>query len=41
MTFTRTELDVSALADLRIAVYCPLDDDTRERLPRTRRDKRP
>jgi hypothetical protein len=39
MTFTRTELDVSALADLRIAVYCPADDDTRGRLPRTRRDK--
>ncbi len=37
MTFTRTELDVSAAAGLRIAVYCPLDDDTRARLPRTRR----
>lgn len=41
MTFTRTELDVSALADLRIAVYSPLDGDTRDRLPRTRRSKRP
>jgi transcriptional regulator with XRE-family HTH domain len=41
MTFTRTELDVSAVADLRIAVYSPLGDDTRGRLPRTRRDKRP
>jgi len=40
MTFTRTELDVSALADLRIAVYSPLDDDTRGRLPRTRRENR-
>jgi transcriptional regulator with XRE-family HTH domain len=40
MTFTRTELDVSSMADLRIAVYCPLDDDTRGRLPRTRRDMR-
>jgi hypothetical protein len=40
MTLTRTELDVSALADLRIAVYSPLDDDTRGRLPRTRRENR-
>jgi hypothetical protein len=39
MTFTRTELDVTAVPDLRIAAYSPLDDDTRERLPRTRRDK--
>jgi len=36
MTFTRTELDVSAAAGLRIAAYVPLDDDTRARLPRTR-----
>jgi len=41
MTFTRTELDVSVMADLRIAVYSPMDDDTRGRLPQTRRDKRP
>jgi transcriptional regulator with XRE-family HTH domain len=40
MTFTRTELDVSTMADLRIAVYSPLDDETRRRLPATRRDKR-
>jgi hypothetical protein len=40
MTFTRTELDVSAMADLRMAVYSPLDDDTRGRLPRTRRGQR-
>jgi transcriptional regulator with XRE-family HTH domain len=40
MTFTRTELDVSTAAGLRISVYCPLDDDTRARLPRTRRDQR-
>jgi transcriptional regulator with XRE-family HTH domain len=39
MSFTRTELDVSAVAGLRIAVYSPVDDDTRERLPRTRRDE--
>jgi transcriptional regulator with XRE-family HTH domain len=37
MTFTRTELDVSSVADLRVAVYTPQDDDTRERLPHTRR----
>ena len=41
MTFTRTELDVSAMTGLRIAVYSPLDDETRGRLPRTRRDQRP
>ena len=40
MTFTRTELDVSAAAGLRISVYCPLDDDTRSRLPLTRRGRR-
>jgi len=40
MTFTRTELDVSSVADLRVAVYSPHDDDTRERLRRTRRDAR-
>jgi transcriptional regulator with XRE-family HTH domain len=37
MTFTRTELDVMSVTDLRIAAYTPLDDDTRARLPRTRR----
>jgi len=39
MTFTRSELDVLSVADLHIAVYSPADDDTRGRLPRTRRDK--
>jgi transcriptional regulator with XRE-family HTH domain len=39
MTFTRTELDVASMTGLRIAVYSPVDDDTRERLPRTRRDQ--
>lgn len=39
MTFTRTELDVASMTDLRIAVYSPVDDDTRGRLPRTRRDQ--
>jgi transcriptional regulator with XRE-family HTH domain len=37
MTFTRTEFEVSAVPGLRIAVYSPQDDDTRARLPRTRR----
>jgi transcriptional regulator with XRE-family HTH domain len=37
MTFTRAELDVSGIADLRIAVYSPADGDTRARLPSTRR----
>ena len=41
MTFTRAELDVSGMADLRIAVYSPADDDTRARLPRTRRPRQP
>jgi hypothetical protein len=41
MTFTRAELDVSGTADLRIAVYSPADDDTRARLPRTRRPSQP
>jgi transcriptional regulator with XRE-family HTH domain len=37
MTFTRTELHVAAAPDLRIAVYSPLDEATRARLPLTRR----
>jgi transcriptional regulator with XRE-family HTH domain len=40
MTFTRTELDVLSVADLRVAAYSPQDDDTRERLPRARRGAR-
>ena len=39
MTFTRAELDVSGMTDLRIAAYSPADDDTRARLPRTRRPR--
>jgi hypothetical protein len=39
MALTRTELDVSAVAGLRFAVYSPADDETRARLPRTRRAK--
>lgn len=38
LTFTRTELDVSAVPDLRISVFSPVDSDTRSRLPLTRRD---
>ncbi len=37
MTFTRTDLDVSAAPGLRLTVYSPHDDATRERLRRTRR----
>jgi transcriptional regulator with XRE-family HTH domain len=37
MTLTRTELDVAAVPDLRIATYSPVDDETRGRLPLTRR----
>lgn len=39
MTFTRTEFDVSGIPDLRIAAYSPVDDETRQRLPRTRRPR--
>jgi transcriptional regulator with XRE-family HTH domain len=39
ITLTRTELDVSATADLRISVYSPVDDETRSRLAMTRRPK--
>jgi transcriptional regulator with XRE-family HTH domain len=37
MTLTRTELDVSATAEMRISVFTPVDADTRDRLPQTRR----
>jgi transcriptional regulator with XRE-family HTH domain len=40
MTFIRTDFDVSAAPGLRVAVYSPHDDDTRARLPRTRRTPR-
>jgi hypothetical protein len=40
MTLTRTELDVAAAPDLRIAVYSPQDEATRARLPLTRRSGR-
>ena len=39
LTFTRTELDVIAVADVRIHVYTPIDDGTRARLPLTRRHR--
>jgi transcriptional regulator with XRE-family HTH domain len=37
LSFTRTELDVAAVPDLRLNVYTPVDDETRIRLPLTRR----
>jgi len=40
MTLTRTELDVTAVPGLRIATYSAADDETRDRLPLTRRPKR-
>jgi transcriptional regulator with XRE-family HTH domain len=39
MAFTRTELDVAVAPGLRIAVYSPLDEATRARLPLTRRGR--
>jgi transcriptional regulator with XRE-family HTH domain len=41
MTLTRTELDVSAATEMRISVYTPVDTDTRNRLPQTRRTRQP
>jgi transcriptional regulator with XRE-family HTH domain len=40
LNLVSTELAVSAEADLRISVYTPNDEDTRERLVHTRRDRR-
>jgi transcriptional regulator with XRE-family HTH domain len=40
LTLTRTQLDLPAVPDLHIAVYSPADDDTRIRLPQTRRPDR-
>jgi transcriptional regulator with XRE-family HTH domain len=37
MTFIRTEYEVSAVPGLRLAAYSPADDDSRARLPQTRR----
>jgi hypothetical protein len=37
LAFTRTELDVAAVPDLRLHVYTPIDEETRARLPLTRR----
>jgi transcriptional regulator with XRE-family HTH domain len=37
ITLTRTEMDLPAVPDLRIAAYSPADDDSRARLPLTRR----
>jgi transcriptional regulator with XRE-family HTH domain len=36
LTFDRTELNIPAAAGLRVNVYTPQDDETRERLPLTR-----
>jgi transcriptional regulator with XRE-family HTH domain len=36
LTFSRTELAIPSAPDLRVAVYTPHDEPTRERLPRTR-----
>jgi hypothetical protein len=40
LNLVNTELAVSSEADLRISVYTPDDAGTRERLARTRRDRR-
>jgi MmyB-like transcription regulator ligand binding domain len=37
LTFTSTELEISAVPELRIVVYTPRDEDTWARLPVTRR----
>jgi hypothetical protein len=39
LTFTRMELDVAAVPELRLNVYTPVDDETRARLPRTRKER--
>jgi transcriptional regulator with XRE-family HTH domain len=36
LTFTTNELQISAAAEPRLAVYTPADDETRKQLPRTR-----
>jgi len=41
ITLTRTEMDLPAVPDLRIAAYSPADDDSRARLPLTRRPASP
>jgi transcriptional regulator with XRE-family HTH domain len=39
LTFTTTELQIPAMADARLVVYTPADDQTRARLPLTRRGR--
>ncbi|HEU5160042.1 MAG TPA: helix-turn-helix transcriptional regulator [Streptosporangiaceae bacterium] len=39
LAFTRMELDVAAVPDLRVNVYTPVDDDTRTRLALTRKTR--
>jgi hypothetical protein len=41
LSFSRTELDVAAMPDLRVSVYTPRDEETRARLPLTRRPRSP
>jgi len=38
LTFTATELQVPAMADARLTVYTPADEQTQTRLPHTRRE---
>lgn len=37
LTFTTTELEITAVRDLRIVAYTPADSETPARLPATRR----
>jgi transcriptional regulator with XRE-family HTH domain len=39
LTFTATELQVPAMADARLTVYTPADEQSQTRLPLTRRDE--
>jgi len=39
LTFTATELQVPAMADARLTVYTPADEESQARLRLTRRDK--
>ena len=37
VTFTVTELEIPVLPEARLTVYTPADEETRDRLPLTRR----
>jgi transcriptional regulator with XRE-family HTH domain len=41
LTFTVNELEIPAMPEARLTVYTPLDDETRSRLPLTRRKRTP